>query len=274
MNMHEIARRIPLRGPRPDDADFLADKRPLEFHPLANIFPLLEGEQLDALAADIRDHGLREPIVLFERKILDGRNRARACAKAKVKPQFENYTGSDPLGYVISLNLKRRHLNESQRAMVATQLANMRQGERTDRKPSANLQKVAQATAAERLNVSVRTVAAAAKVRSNGTAELIGAVEQGKIAVSAAAKVAKHEPDIQRSVVERVKDGSDHDTKRALHAVIFQKRDDARKAALYAVSKQPVSAKGPVVMLGDRPVRVTYGSFGWRKIRQGRVGRW
>jgi hypothetical protein len=65
-----------------------------------------------------------------------------------------------PRAYVVSLNLRRRHLNESQRAMVAAKLATMRQGERTDLEPSANFQKVSQADAAKLLNVSPRSVAA------------------------------------------------------------------------------------------------------------------
>jgi hypothetical protein len=60
---------------------------------------------------------------------------------------------------VISLNLHGRHLSESQRAMVAAKLANMRQGERTDLEPSANWQKVSIRRAAEILNVSERSVA-------------------------------------------------------------------------------------------------------------------
>ena len=84
----------------------------LEFHPLANLFPLVEGTEFDDLVADIGAHGLHEPIVVFEDKILDGRNRYRACMAARVEPTFTVYMGDDPISYVVSLNLRRRHLNE------------------------------------------------------------------------------------------------------------------------------------------------------------------
>jgi hypothetical protein len=83
-----------------------------KFHALASIFPLLDGDEFDALVADIRAHGLRQRIVLHEGAILDGRNRYRACIEADIEPRFEQFSGRDPLAFVLSLNLRRRHLNE------------------------------------------------------------------------------------------------------------------------------------------------------------------
>jgi ParB-like chromosome segregation protein Spo0J len=53
----------------------------IKFHALAALFPMLPAEGLRALSADIRDHGLHTPIMTFEGKILDGRNRYRAWGK-------------------------------------------------------------------------------------------------------------------------------------------------------------------------------------------------
>lgn len=250
-----------------------------EFHPLANIFPLMEGAAFDELKADIRDNGVRDEIVMYEGKILDGRNRYRAlCAlvdegcelgaglsldpdTSLAYAQFETDIAIfgdkdlDPLSYVISKNLRRRHLDESQRAMVAARLATMRQGERTDlaesesisspskeaekvdtdasgpsaaddraqawamreamagseagaageppAEPSANLPKVDQATAAELLNVSERSLRSAKAVQATGAPELQQAVDAGQVAVSTAAEVAKLPEAQQQEIVAR-----------------------------------------------------------------------
>ena len=58
----------------------------MEFHPLANAFPLLEGAEFDELVASIRARGQLEKIIVFEDPILDGRNRYRACLVAGVEP--------------------------------------------------------------------------------------------------------------------------------------------------------------------------------------------
>ena len=65
----------------------------MNFHPLAAIFPLLEGPAFDDFAADIAQHGLREPIIMHEDKILDGRNRYRACVAAAIEARFETFAG-------------------------------------------------------------------------------------------------------------------------------------------------------------------------------------
>src|SRR5258706_14802421 len=57
-----------------------------EFHPLANIFPLMTDEEIDALGEDMLKQGQREPIVLFEGMILDGRNRYNACLRKGIEP--------------------------------------------------------------------------------------------------------------------------------------------------------------------------------------------
>lgn len=99
-----------------------------KIHPAANLFPILEGAAFAELVADVKANGLREPITLYQGKILDGRNRARACVKAKVRPRTRVWKGTDPLAYVVSLNLARRHLTESQRAMVAARLVQTSHG--------------------------------------------------------------------------------------------------------------------------------------------------
>jgi N6-adenosine-specific RNA methylase IME4 len=93
--------------------------RKVEFHPLANILPLIEGERFAALIADIAENGLHLPIVLFENAILDGRNRYRACCETGIEPHFKTYEGDDPRGFVRSLNSDRRDLTASQRAVIA-----------------------------------------------------------------------------------------------------------------------------------------------------------
>src|SRR5262249_37177203 len=122
----------------------------LAFHPLAKVFPLLEGEEFDALMADIQPSGLCDAVWLYEGQILDGRNGYRACQCLGRDCATRVYTGDNPLGFVISMNVRRRHLDESQRAMIAARLANMPQG-RPEKTPS--IEGVSQETAAQLLNV-------------------------------------------------------------------------------------------------------------------------
>lgn len=173
-----------------------------EFHPLANIFPLIEGQPFDDLVADVKKNGVREPIWMYQHQILDGRNRYRAAKQAGRDVEIRSYEGDDAVSFVISLNLHRRHLNESQRAAVAAKLANLSNGQKAS---SANLQStaVSQADAAKLLNVSTRTVAAAAKVIHEGDESLVKAVERGDVAVSSAAKVAQLPKEEQREIVEQ-----------------------------------------------------------------------
>lgn len=97
----------------------------LEAHEYASIFPMATDEELKEMASDIEKRGLLNAIITLEGKILDGRNRARACDMVGAVPWYEEYKGTDPLGDVISWNLHRRQLSTSQRATVALSLKPM-----------------------------------------------------------------------------------------------------------------------------------------------------
>jgi N6-adenosine-specific RNA methylase IME4/ParB-like chromosome segregation protein Spo0J len=171
----------------------------LAFHPLAEIFPLIEGEDFAALVADIKAHGVHEPIWIYQGQIIDGRNRYRAARLAGIDCPMREYIGDNPVAFVVSLNLKRRHLNESQRAMVAARLATLQRGDNQH----SPIGETSQAQAAELLNVGKRSVERAREVRERGAPELQAAVERGQVSVSAAADIASETPEQQREIVAR-----------------------------------------------------------------------
>lgn len=165
----------------------------IQFHPACEAFPLMEGSSFDSLVADVRAHGLLNPITLHRNGVvLDGRNRLRACTAARVEPHFVTFPGTDAeiVPFVIAQNVKRRHLDESQRAMVAAKLANLTNGQQA-RHASPIGEAVSESQAAKLLNVGKRTVERARKVQDNGVPELVAAVERGQVSVSAAAAVAE-----------------------------------------------------------------------------------
>jgi hypothetical protein len=90
-------------------------------HPASMIFPPMTTDEFIALRADIRDRGLVDPIVLFDGHILEGNNRYRACTEEGVAPHFTVWEGDDPIAFVISKNLHRRHLTPGQKAAIAVE---------------------------------------------------------------------------------------------------------------------------------------------------------
>ena len=96
---------------------------PIKPHPLAALFPQLPSEELTQLALDIKERGQLEPIILYKGVILDGRNRYRACQIAGVKPRIEEFDAKaakrSPEEFVLSRNLRRRHLSVGQKAAIA-----------------------------------------------------------------------------------------------------------------------------------------------------------
>jgi hypothetical protein len=86
--------------------------------------PPMTAEEYAELKADIKAHGLIEPITLYEGKILDGKHRYRACRELGLEIKTHTWRSTDelPLDYIISENIKRRHLTTGQKAALALEL--------------------------------------------------------------------------------------------------------------------------------------------------------
>src|SRR6266702_370322 len=95
----------------------------IQFHEAANIFPMMGDDEYRALVADIRAKGLLEPIWTYQGKIIDGRNRDKACVELGIEPRYRECNGEGSLvAFVVSLNLQRRHLSSSQKAVIALEV--------------------------------------------------------------------------------------------------------------------------------------------------------
>lgn len=174
----------------------------MNFHPLSDLFPLMHGREFDDLIADVKANGLREPIWTYQGQILDGRNRWRACQQLSMEAATRTYTGDTPLGFVISLNLHRRHLSESQRSMVAARLATLSRGRPGE---NASIEAIPQPEAADMLSVGRASVQRAREVLTSGAPHLIAAVDAGEIPVSAAAAIARRPAAEQAEIVEQAR---------------------------------------------------------------------
>lgn len=161
----------------------------LKQHPLSAAFPSMSDADFLALRDDIEDNGQRDPIVVFEGMVLDGWHRYRSCAELGIPPVLVDFDGSDPVPFVISRNLHRRHLSASQRAAAVVACAQWaprgkpKMGTSSPFTTTEAMAKVAQ--------VSDKTIKDAKAAHKAG---LTDAVKEGAITVKEAAKVARGKP--------------------------------------------------------------------------------
>jgi len=189
------------------------------YHDVSKIFLLLEGAEFDQLVGDIETHGLREPILIHpdDGSIIDGRNRHRACVQLGVAPQFGEWDGiGSLLGLVLSMNLHRRHLTSSQRAVLALdvlpelekeakerQLATLKRGDvtpDTERIPGRE----AREQAANRVHTNPRYVSDAKAIQKEAP-DLLEQIRDGELSL----------PQAKRKLKERERDAV-RDANRAL----------------------------------------------------------
>jgi ParB-like chromosome segregation protein Spo0J len=167
-------------------------------HPLCSIFPEMSDEEFDALRDDIGQHGQRDAIVLWDGQILDGRHRMQACLTLGIEPKFRTVemTWEHAKAFVLSVNLTRRHLDASQRAIIASRMATLEKGRpATKENPLIKGFSMTQEQAADALGVSVTMVEKARRVEKTAAPEVVAAAERGEISLHKAGKFTAAVPD-------------------------------------------------------------------------------
>jgi len=175
----------------------------MKLHAYCSMIPPMSKTEYARLKDSIQTKGLLVPVVLLGDEILDGRHRYQACKEFGIKADTVQYKGDDPFSYAVSLNATRRHLNQSQRALLAANMATIKQGgirkgQNTIASQSAKLPpEISQKKAAETLQVSERMVKTAKKLKANAPVLVVKAVEGGNISLNAAQKIVENtEPEI------------------------------------------------------------------------------
>jgi hypothetical protein len=178
----------PISEPKPEP-----QKVPeLQLHPFCEIVPPCTETEAAELKADIKANGLRLPIKMFDTKILDGRSRYNACRELEaeghpieLRREYFSGTPAEALVYVMSMNVKRRHLSASKRAVIVAKLVNSTVGGNHSVKlPN----EITQDLAAKLAGVSTKMVTDAKAVLDSNDTDLVKKVLNGETAVAVAAK--------------------------------------------------------------------------------------
>jgi len=183
-------------------------KQAYEVHPAAKLFPMMSGSEFAALKQSIKDNGQREDITIWCNQLLDGRNRWKACEELGIEPECCELDESvDPLQYVLDHNLHRRHLNATQLATVAADLATMKRGDNQHTKDGPiGTTSISTKEAAAIMNTSERSTKRAKSVKQTAAPEVVEAMREGKVTLNAAEQLVKNIPD-KKEQAKAVKEG-------------------------------------------------------------------
>jgi len=236
----------------------------LPFHEATSLFPDMTPEEFAALKSDIAAHGLRQPILVFRNQVIDGRQRLRACKELGLAPHYTmvNVTEKTVTEYIVSMNLKRRHLNESQRAMVASRLATLGKGKKQN-----TAHAVTQAQASMMLNVSIDSIQRARSVESSGIPELVQAVHAGALDVTNASTIASLASQEQEDVMQL----GDKEILARAKQIRKQAMQERRSERIASIEKKRANNQ-PLVAANDGFYNIVYADPAWNYISEETLG--
>lgn len=159
----------------------------LNQHPLSAAFPGMTEDEFEQLTVDIEANGQREPIIVHEGLVLDGWHRYRACAALGIEAKrFTFAADGDPVSFVLSQNLHRRHLTASQRAIAVVACKEWAPAGRAKPETISGLQRDSQM--AKEAGTSDRTIRDAKVAHKAGLTEMVA---EGALTANEAAQVAR-----------------------------------------------------------------------------------
>jgi hypothetical protein len=163
----------------------------MDIDTLSTAFPSMDDDDYAHLRDSIRRYGVREPVVTYQGKIIDGRHRWKAAQELGLPCPTVEWDGEGSVvDFVIDKNLNRRHLTPSQRAAAAARLMPFFTEEAARRQhhdASANMDDAGKARekAAKATGASPRMVQDAIRVQRESP-KLLDRVVAGEISVKSA----------------------------------------------------------------------------------------
>jgi len=234
------------------------------FHPACLLFPRLSDAELQALADDIRQNGLLNPIVTLTGQILDGRNRLAACKIAGVQPRFVEWKGEgSPLAWVVATNLMRRHLTASQRAVVAFDLLPMLEAEAKDRqrqspgrgKKGANKLATSSGKASQfaaRIAKANSAYVEKVKAISKKAPEIVAEIKCGRITVNEAVRLASVDAERRQKILAQAHLHPDAPVKRLMRKVLAETATGAKSHSSKKKSKIEIWCGDCLTLMRER----------------------
>ena len=187
-----------------------------ELHPIVNLIPEMSAEEYNSLKDDISKYGQQEAILLFDNKIVDGRHRERACIELSIEPRYREWSGDGSLTeLVLSLNVHRRHLSQSQKAAIAVEsmklfeqeaserrLSKLKKGDELPVSAQTRFRGKAADQAAQAVNVSARYVEDAKAIKEQAP-EKFEEIKTGTMSITEAKRELKEQKREERRAANR-----------------------------------------------------------------------
>lgn len=163
-------------------------------HRAASLFPLMDGEEFNELVESVRQHGVRQPVVIHDGVLIDGRNRLRAVERLKddghvvevptVELSSLAHSANSVVDWIYSTNKIRRHMTTDALAMVAGRMLPLLEAEAAERQKATHFQKGKSGNPSGKKQVTKKTSSPARRDRRKSDARTTAGRVASKAGVS------------------------------------------------------------------------------------------